>query len=250
MGEKKDGVKPQPKKQPRYKKYTAAEKKQRYGRDLVSIFYALGIFAIAMMTTHFIVYNIGALGYKSLFVGLVPLFNLFGIDPLTPITSKQFAIPYNMIIDSMTAYTGVYGALEGTTSVVKTLGVSRGESTPMPEYKIKRFLRLIVFWFCFATLAAIFQVTIHVGDATTFYVDKVFAGLAAATLTYIYGRQGSKTVENVNIKQFTPTTQPVVSTTLSAPPQTNPSVVNKPPQAQPSPPVPMAAPTISAPPIT
>lgn len=170
------------------------------GRDLALIFYALGSFILLLMIIQFIAYHI--FYSKSLILmNFTPLFNLFGVFSLDNDTYKQFQLPYKPLIDGLLLYTTLYGGLEGATSVIKSINQPIGVSQPMPEYKLKRFFNFIIFWFIIALISSLFQMSVSIESGISFYSDAVFAGLIGATMAYGFGRQGSKTGENIHISQ-------------------------------------------------
>lgn len=177
--------------------------KERNGRDLVCIFYALMGTVLFIATLQMIAYHIANHQQSSIFYRMFnDFFVALGFDTSTRSFGLQFfGIPLNIIIDGATLFTFGYGGGEGTIAFVKTLSMDGGQFSLIPERKIRRLFRFIWVWFIVSFLLAIYQMTILSTDTTqvTFFLDKTFTGFVTASIVYLYARKGPKVVADLSI---------------------------------------------------
>lgn len=183
--------------------YKSEVAKERNGRDLVCIFYALMGTVLFIATLQMIAYHIANHQQTSIFYKMFnDFFVALGFDTTTRAFGLQFfGIPLNIIIDGATLFTFGYGGGEGTIAFVKTLSMDGGQFTLIPERKIRRLFRFIWVWFVVSFLLAIYQMTILSADTSqvTFFLDKTFTGFVTSSIVYLYARKGPKVVADLSI---------------------------------------------------
>ena len=175
-------------------------KKEKHRIDLILYFF-IAISATALLLIYqYAMFDLSLNKEHSIFYGLLT----FLVGPFIYATSGQnltitwdvttpFAgIPTEVLIGMINVYTLIYGGVEGTSSLGRSISLPSGVSAPMPEYKLKRFRWMILAWAILALLVTIFQA--HVSESqfksgVNFNVQWVYYGLASALTAYIYARQ-------------------------------------------------------------
>lgn len=109
--------------------------------------------------------------------------------------------PYKYLISALSIMSAIYGGVEGTFSLMKTMKLGSNNTAHLPFYKVIRLRYILFGWFVLSIFGSVLQRDLShaVGGSVDLYLTDIYIGLSTILVTYSYATRISKVGTNVHI---------------------------------------------------